>query len=81
MLFIHPGRLFVFSSVNAPAMYHIPGPGKWLSQVKVHTASMPRALVESCVVFWRDKHYATGFVISEIYAVIRRSVGIDIGQI
>ena len=65
--------------VRTPAMYHIPGPGKGLSQVKVHTASMPRALVVGCVVFWRDKHYAAGFVISEIYAVIRRSIGIDIG--
>ena len=54
-VFIHPGRLFVLSSVNAPAVYHIPGTGKGLFQVKlvkVHTASMPCALVVGFCVFF-----------------------------
>ena len=33
--FIHPGRLFVFSRVNAPAMYHIPGAGKGFSRLNL----------------------------------------------
>lgn len=52
--FYTPGPSFVFSSVNAPTMYHIPGTGKSLFQVKlvkVHTASVPRTLIE-CVFFF-----------------------------
>ena len=82
--FYTPKPSFCFGRVNAPAVYHIPGTGKGLFQiklVKVHAASVPCTLVKSRAVFWCDKHYATGFMVAEIYAVIRRSVGISIGQI
>ena len=55
--FYTPGPSFVLSSVNAPAMYHIPGTGKGFFQiklVKVHAASMPCTLVESLPVFIVD---------------------------
>ena len=77
-VFIHPGRLFVLSSVNSPAMYHIPGTGKGLFRVKlvkVHAASMPCALVESLIFFIVDAFYATVLIrIAEVSRPVRPCV-------
>ena len=73
MLFIHPGRLFILRRVNAAAVYHTSGTGKGLFRVKlvkVHTASMPCALVVGfCVFFIVDSFNVSAILSIEIAEV------------
>ena len=71
--FIHPGRLFILRRVNAAAVYHTSGTGKGLFRVKlvkVHTASMPCALVVGfCVFFIVDSFNVSAILSIEIAEV------------